>query len=211
MPVTQHSLIARMRIGVCDQDWERFYALYEKPILAFASSRSLNDAECRDVLQETMVKMLRVGFVRFDPAKGRFTAFLFNIVGCCVIDSLRRRDRWQTHHLPADTPLRDGAPSPRDMLPDPAENPAEAAERQGQMVLVHTVLDFLIEQKYFQPKTVAIFRAVTFEHTEPQEAAKMFNTSVGNIYEAKHTVLIKLRTVLQALDQGADLEQAAGS
>ena len=79
-----------MRIRVRDEDWERFYALYEKPIFAFASTRSSNDAECQDVLQETMVKMLLVGFTRFDPSKGRFTAFLFNIVGCCVADALRR-------------------------------------------------------------------------------------------------------------------------
>ena len=66
-----------------------------------------------------------------------------------------------------------------DTIADSAENPAEAAERQGQMALVHIVLDFLIENKYFQPKTVALFRAVTFEHREPQEAAKIFSTSVG--------------------------------
>ncbi len=37
MIVTQHSLVSRMRDGVSDGDWQRFYALYEKAILAFAA------------------------------------------------------------------------------------------------------------------------------------------------------------------------------
>jgi RNA polymerase sigma factor (sigma-70 family) len=206
MPTTRHSLIARMRRGAHEDDWEKFYSIYEKPLLTFASSRSLSHAECQDVLQETMVKMLRIGFSRFDPGKGRFTGFLFHIAGCCVTDALRRRVRWQGRHAPAES-----APPHGVQLPDSAENPAEAAERQGQIMLVHTVLGFLIQKKFFHPKTVTIFKAVTFEHLDPQEVASRFDTTVGNVYEAKRTVLAKVRAVLHALDQGADLEGAAGS
>ena len=100
MIATQHSLVARMRDGVSNTDWQKFYALYEKPILAFAAARSLNEADCCDVLQETMVKMFRIGFARFDPGKGRFTGFLFHIANCCVIDAVRRRSRGEPRHVP---------------------------------------------------------------------------------------------------------------
>ena len=210
MIATQCSLVARMRDGGSDSDWQSFYQLYEKPILAFAASRSLSEPECSDVLQETMVKMLRNGFSKFDPEKGRFTAFLFNIAKCCVIDAIRRRARRESRHVPIDVPPTDCSLPLGEQLPDQSEGPADAAERQGQMTLVLATLDFLIERKCFQSKTVELFRAVTLDERDPKEVAKAFATSVGNVYEAKRAVLARLRSVLQELDRGLDLEQALG-
>jgi RNA polymerase sigma factor (sigma-70 family) len=208
MIATQHSLVSRMRAGGSDDDWERLYAIYEKPILAFAASHSLSQAECADVLQETMVRMLRVGFSRFDPAKGRFSGFLFNIARCSVIDAIRRRAREQSRHVSIDAPRTDGSSSVALQLADSAESPADAAERQGQMALVIIALDFLVEGKRFQAKTVELFKAVALEQADPRDVAKAFRTSVGNVYEARRAVTTKLRSMLRALDQGFDLEQA---
>src|SRR5207237_9274599 len=99
MIVTQHSLVARMRTGGSNEDWSRFYRLYEKPILAFAASHSLNQSECAVVLQETLVRMLRAGFSRFNPDKGRCTGFLFNIAKCIEIDAVRVRARADLPHV----------------------------------------------------------------------------------------------------------------
>lgn len=76
------------------------------------------------------------------------------------------------------------------------------------MALVSVALDFLVSRKRFKAKTVDIFRAVTFEQTDPKEVAKTFHTSVGNVYEARHAVMAKLRSMLRAFDRGLDLEQA---
>ena len=199
---TQISLVARLRDGGGNSDWEKFYALYEKPILAFAAARSMSEGECHDVLQETMVKMLRGGFSRFDATKGRFSSFLFHISKCCVIDALRRRMRSDRGHVSIDDPL------PAEQLADQSGTPADAAERESQLALVLVTLEFLIERKCFQEKTVKIFEAVAIEQKAPQEVAHLFNTSTGNVYEAKRAVLAKLKSMLLALDEGLDLEQA---
>lgn len=206
MIATQYSLVDRMRDGVSDRDWQRFYALYERPILAFTVARSLNEADCRDVLQETMIKMLRGGFARFDPEKGRFTGFLFNVARCCVIDALRRRNRREARHLPL------GMPGERafQLAEHGPDNPADEAERHGQMALVSAALEFLIQRKCFEPMTIELFKAAAFAQREPKEIAATFSTSVGNVYQARHTVLRKLRTVLDGLERGFDLEQASG-
>ncbi len=208
MIATQHSLVGRMREGVVDADWKRFYALYEKPILAFAAARSLNEADCYDVLQETMVRMFQVGFARFDPARGRFTGFLFNIARCCAIDAVRRRSRGESRHLSLDAASAGAAPALRERLPDRADTPADAAERHGQMVLILIALDFLLERKCFHAKTIGIFKAAVIEQKDPREIACTFETSTGNVYQAKHAVLARLRSMLEALDNGLDLEQA---
>ncbi len=206
---TQHSLVARMRAGVSNIDWQRFYALYEQPILAFAAARSLNQADCHDVLQETMVKMLRVGFARFDPEKGRFTTFLFHVARCCVIDAIRRRNRSESLHVSLHAnPADHSSPGLLIELSDSADTPADAAEHRGQMALVLIALDFLIERKCFQAKTVELFKAATFQQKDPQEIARTFGTSTGNVYQAKHAVLARLQSLLEGMDRGLDLEEA---
>ena len=204
---TQHSLVARLRDGGSNSDWERFEALYKRPILAFAASRSLNEFDCRDVFQEFSIRMYRVGFSRFDPEKGRFSSFLFKVADGFVKDAIRRRSRAESRHIQIEQPAPESS-SFGEQLPDSGKNPAQAAEWQGQLALVHTTLEFLLEQKCFQATTISLFKAVTFEQKDPAEVANAFNTSVGNVYEAKRAVLAKLKSMLRALDNGLDLEQA---
>ena len=68
---------------------------------------------------------------------------------------------------------------------------------QGQLSLIFIALDFLIERKCFQAKTVELFKAVTIDQRDPREVALAFHTSAGNVYEAKRTVLAKLKSMPQ--------------
>lgn len=208
MVLTQHSLVKRLQNGPADSDWNRFYRLYEKPILAVAASRSLSPADCEDVLQETMTKMFQHGFARYDPSKGRFTPFLFGIAKDCAIDALRRRARKESREIAigeskSQSQMKWG-PSPVDKKPTPATN----AELQGQLALIGTILDFVLAKGTFAPKTVDIFKALAFEEKSPEEVARIFRTTRGNVDQAKSAVLKKLRPMCEALDEGLDLEQA---
>jgi RNA polymerase sigma factor (sigma-70 family) len=209
MIATQHSLVARLKEHPCDSDWEKFYHLYERPILAVAAAKGLSEADCQDVLQETMVRMCRHGFVRYDPTR-RFTPFLFGIAKDCAVDALRRRARRNSHEMPIDasekiSPDRPEGPTDKTM------SPADAAEMQGQLALVGVALDFLLEHQTFAPKTVQMFKALVFEQRNPNDVARTFATSRGNVDQAKSTVLRKLRPMYDALDKGLDLEAALHS
>jgi RNA polymerase sigma factor (sigma-70 family) len=206
MIATQHSLVARLREHPCDADWEKFYRLYEKPILAIAAAKGLSEADCQDVLQETMVRMCHHGFARYDPAR-RFTPFLFGIARDCAFDALRRRARRTSRELPIDTSETIFSRRQKDH-PDNAISPADAAEMHGQLALVGVALDFLLEREIFAPKTVKMFKALVFEQRTPNDVAKAFATSRGNADQAKSAVLKKLRPMYDALDKGLDLETA---
>ena len=206
MIATQHSLVARLKEHPCDSDWEKFYRLYEKPILAVAAAKGLSEADCQDVLQETMVRMCRHGFARYDPTR-RFTPFLFGIAKDCAFDALRRRARRSSHEVPIDASETTSLNRQKDSA-DKAMNPAAAAEMQGQFALVSVALDFLLEHEIFAPKTVQMFKALVFEQRSPNDVAKAFTTFRGNVDQAKSTVLRKLRPMYDALDQGLDLEAA---
>jgi RNA polymerase sigma-70 factor (ECF subfamily) len=208
MIATQHTLITRLCEEASNADWDKFYLLYQSPILAYAAAHSLDEAERRDVLQETMVKMLRGGFARFDPAKGRFTGFLFHVAKGCVIDALRRRSRRESRQISLESlssELERQLQGPNGSM---SPTPSELAERQGQIMLVARTMQFLIDRRCFQPRTVAIFKAVAIDAAEPREVARRFKTSVGNVYEAKRAVLAKLRKTLQALERGMGLDEA---
>jgi RNA polymerase sigma factor (sigma-70 family) len=209
MIATQHSLVARLKAGPCDSDWEKFYRLYEKPILAIATARGLSEADCQDVLQETMVRMCRHGFARYDSSR-RFTPFLFGIAKDCAVDALRRRVRRSSREVPIDaseTISRNQRKDPEDK----AISPADAAEIHGQLALIGVALDFLLEHQTFAPKTVQMFRALVFEQRNPNDVARTFATSRGNVDQAKSAVLRKLRPMYDALDKGLDLETALHS
>jgi RNA polymerase sigma factor (sigma-70 family) len=206
MIVTQHSLVARLKTHPCDSDWEKFYRLYAKPILAVAAAKGLSEADCQDVLQETMVRMCRHGFARYDPSR-RFTPFLFGIAKDCAFDALRRRARRNSRELPieaSETISFNQQKDPTDMM----MSPADAAEMQGQLALVGVALDFLLEHEIFALKTVQMFKALVFEQRTPNDVAKAFATFRGNVDQAKSAVLKKLRPMYDALDKGLDLETA---
>jgi RNA polymerase sigma factor (sigma-70 family) len=206
---TQHTLVARLKERASASDWERFYRLYEKPILAIATSKNLSEADCRDVLQETMVKMFRFGFARYDRDRGRFTPFLFGIAKDCSIDALRRNIRkLQRERIrePGEVdPLRHDHLEP---IADPNLRPDSMAAVHGQQVLILTALEFLVARGMFAQKTADIFKALAFDSKSPVEVAKSYNTSRGNVDQAKSAILKKLRPMYEALDQGMDLEQA---
>src|SRR5438067_11918143 len=85
-------------------------------------------------------------------------------------------------------------------------NPAESAERQGQMALIFVTLSFLVEQKRFHGHTIDVFKAVVLEQRDAFEVAKSFDTIVGNVYEVKLAVLVRLRAMWMELVRGCDIE-----
>jgi RNA polymerase sigma factor (sigma-70 family) len=206
MITTQHSLVARLKEHPCDSDWEKFYRLYEKSILAVAAARGLSEADCQDVLQETMVRMCRHGFTRYDRTR-RFTPFLFGIAKDCAFDALRRRARRDSREIAVNASEMNSFDRQKEAA-DKAINPADAADMQGQVALVGVALDFLLKHQTFAPKTVQIFKALVFEQRNPIDVAKTFATSRGNVDQCKSTVLKKLRPMYAALDKGLDLEAA---
>jgi RNA polymerase sigma factor (sigma-70 family) len=136
---TEHTLISRLKEKATDADWERFYRLYEKPILAIAAARSLSDADCRDALQETMTKMFRHGFARYDPGQGRFTPFLFGIARDCAIDALRRRIKRSAREVAMEGHSAEASSSRHEQTAkDPNLNPGDMAELLGQQALIAT-------------------------------------------------------------------------
>lgn len=93
---TRQSLLTRLKKSDDHDGWQRFFDTYAGVIRALALRSGLASAEADDALQETLLSVSREmpGF-RYDPAKGSFKAWLFQIARRRIVDQFRKRERQQ--------------------------------------------------------------------------------------------------------------------
>ena len=201
-----HVLVARVREGGSGKDWEsnwgRLFALYREPLLACALKGLGRTQDCEDVLQEASKWLFKNGLSKFEYEKGKFLGFLMKVVSDRVKDELRRRKRVESRTSSIET---EDAGQVRDLT---SKSPAEVAEHKGRLALISQVLDYLLQHRVFERRTVAMFKAVVFEDKEPAEVALAFHTSRGNVDQAKSAVLAKLRCMVPAMEEGLDFDEA---
>lgn len=92
---TLETLLNRLSVDQDEHSWREFYSFYRMFILSYAMRKGLKRSEAEDVLQETMVSMMkafRSGF-EYDPKKGRFRGYLTVVTSRRVNDAMRRLGR----------------------------------------------------------------------------------------------------------------------
>ena len=110
MDTTRPSLLLRLRDRSNADAWRTFDAIYRPILRRFAQGWGLGDEDTEDVVQYCMVAVLdHISAFHYDPAKGRFKAWLHTLVNNRVRDLLRnRRERSvatsYVGSLPADGP-----------------------------------------------------------------------------------------------------------
>ena len=93
---TSASLVARLIDPDDGAAWDRFYELYSPLIIGFARKCGCSSDAAYDVLQETMVCLLRtLPRFSYDRDKGKFRSFLLKIADSRVKDAYRRRRRYE--------------------------------------------------------------------------------------------------------------------
>jgi RNA polymerase sigma factor (sigma-70 family) len=77
-----------------EKSWDQFYDSYAPLIVNFARKRGCSSTQAEDVLQETVLAVIRV-IPNFDlqNKKGKFRSLLFKITESKVIDAYRRSKR----------------------------------------------------------------------------------------------------------------------
>jgi DNA-directed RNA polymerase specialized sigma24 family protein len=120
---TEPSLLSRLGSEPGAGDWETFYERYGPVILSFPQQRGLDSHSARDVLQETMIVLVRrLPPFQYDEARGRFRNRLLTIVAHKVREA-RRRSR-----VGRETSLETGEEHQK-MAPD--DSSVEAAFAEG--------------------------------------------------------------------------------
>jgi len=90
---TRPTLIRGLQISK-EKSWDQFYDLYAPLIVNFAKKRGCTSTQAEDILQETVLAVMRV-IPNFDLQNktGKFRSLLFKITESKVIDAYRRTKR----------------------------------------------------------------------------------------------------------------------
>jgi RNA polymerase sigma factor (sigma-70 family) len=196
---TSRSLLESLKTAEAEEPWKAFCRIYSHPIQAYARRKGLQTTEVEDVLQETMMVVVR-GFrgaqpgSHYDPAKGRFRWWLGGVVRNKCQEAFRRRPtiaRAQVCSLDAtategEIPLDEKLACPQDAFNELLRSISlrEAVQRvwprltaREQSVLTHLL-----------------------EGWPAETIAESLQIRVNNLYVIKHRVLSQIQ---QALDEGA--------
>ena len=100
--LTRRSLLSRLRNWNDELSWNEFYDLYSPFVFNFTRKSGLREADALDVVQDVFANLAKKlpGF-RYDPARGRFKAFLMFIVRSRIADHWRKQGR-QVEAVPLD-------------------------------------------------------------------------------------------------------------
>jgi RNA polymerase sigma factor (sigma-70 family) len=198
---TRLSLIDALKHGGAEA-WERFYNMYSRVLLSFARRQGCDEHAALDVVQETLMVVLRkLPDFEYDADRGRFRNWLISIVSNKVCES-RRRARLD-RLVSLDAPLENGQ-SFADMLAADQPDVAGKIEQDWRQALLEEALRQVLEDPRTNADTVAIFRAVAMEGRTLSDVAKQFRMKENAIYQIKHRIMTRLQGVIARLENGDD-------
>lgn len=191
---TNETLLERVKSMDAHGAWQEFYKAYWSAILRYARKLGLNQHQAEEVLQETMVTLMRQlpGFT-YDRGKGRFRNFLLTIVHRKSLAALRRAKGVPDVSLDSEDPW--GRESLHDILPAAASRADETeAEHRWREVIMEDALARLATNPALGDGTYAAFRAYVIEGRPAPEVALAHGLRENALYQIKNRLLRRLRT-----------------
>jgi RNA polymerase sigma-70 factor (ECF subfamily) len=197
---TRWSLLSRLRNLDDHASWQDFFNTYWKLIYGVALKAGLNDAAAQDVVQETVLTVIRkLPEFKTDPQAGSFKGWLLHIVRWRVADQHRRQqrhNRWLAPAAAADT----HATPVVERIPDPAGfNLERVWDEEWEKNLVDIALDRV--KTRVSATLYQMFDLYVVKQWPARDVAKALRVSVGHVYVAKHRVSAQVQKEIRELKQ----------
>ena len=183
MLTTNRGLLQRLQEEGAEAAWAEFFGLYGPAIVRYGRRLGLNEEESKDLLQTTMVDLVRIlPDFEYQPERGRFRSFLFTIVHrkACA--------HWRREHRRVES---NGALVVEDLMADPATDPEVIARWRES--LLDAALEDLRRAPGISARDLAIFIAYAVEGQEAEAVAAQFGIKENNLYQIKARLLKRLR------------------
>lgn len=194
---TRATLLERLREVGDDESWREFFDQYWKLIYNAARRSGLDDAEAQDVVQETLLTVVRhMKNFRYDPARGSFKSWLLTLTRGRVVDHVRKVAR----RSPMDQALGSGMGEAVEDVADPTiilpDAQWDAEWRANQIATAMTRVQAQVSAKQFQ-----IFHCYVIEKWTVRETCRALGVSAGQVYVAKHRISRLFKTTLAELER----------
>jgi len=190
------------RLKDCDDQsgWQEFFDTYWKLIYGVALKAGLTDSEARDVVQETMMGVVKqMPEFEYNRTTGRFKNWLLTIATRRIIDHLRRQGRMppavgrEPEGTDTGTPLLE-------RVPDPAGPDLERVwDEEWRKNLADAAIE-RVKQKV-KPKMFQIFDCYVLRSWPMARVMSKLQVSRGQVYFAKYRIGALLRAESRRLEK----------
>lgn len=183
---TRQSLLSRLKNRDDHEGWRLFFDTYWRLIYNTAVRAGLTDAEAHDVVQETILSVLKSmpGF-EYDAEKGSFKSWLLRLTRWRITDQFRNRE--PVPRSSAKSGERPPETTALESLPNPAGDQLEALwNEEWEKNLLEAALTRVklkVDASQFQA-----FDLYVFKKWPVAEVARTLKISPARIYLVKHRI-----------------------
>lgn len=190
---TNETLLERVKRLDAQEAWREFYNAYWSAILRYARKLGLSDHQAEEVLQETMVALMRqLPDFDYDPQRGRFRNYLLTIVHRRSLAALRRARR-AAEMTGSASPHAVPVANPSDALPGESSAEDRVSQELWQEAIMEDALERMANNPALADGTYAAFHAYAIEGRPAAEVAAEFGIKENALYQIKNRLMRRLR------------------
>ena len=193
---TRQSLLTRLKDWNDQEGWRVFFDTYWKLIYNTAIKAGLSDAEAQDVVQDTVISVLKnmPGF-RYDAEKGSFKSWLLRLTSWRIADQLRKRQRDIAHdnrHSRSST-----STDTVERVPDPALRLEESWDEEWENNLMSAAIERV--KKKVDGAQYQLFDLYVVKKWPVTQIVRTLRVNPGKVYLAKHRIAALIKKELTYL------------
>jgi RNA polymerase sigma factor (sigma-70 family) len=183
---TRQSLLSRLKNWNDQESWKVFFDTYWKLIYTAAVKAGLNDAEAQDVVQDTVISVLKsMPTFEYDSKKGSFKGWLLRLTNWRITDQVRKRQR----NIEPNSSEVDVALNPEALEALAPSVPLELEtiwEEEWERNLLEAATERA--KKKIDPEQYQIFDLHVLKNWPVIKVARFLKVNPGKVYLTKHRV-----------------------
>ena len=179
---TRRSLLVRLKDWNDHESWRVFFDTYWKLIYGWALRSGLSNAEAQDVVQETIISVLKsMPSFKYDEVHGSFKSWLLRLTTWKITDQVRRRQLLIEDQV---LPAASGGAEALGASVDPAIE--QTWNEEWERNLVEAALERV--KRKVDPKQYQAYDLCVFQKWPVSKVARSLDMNIGNVYLIKHRV-----------------------
>jgi RNA polymerase sigma factor (sigma-70 family) len=198
---TRRSLLSRLKQSNAQESWREFFDTYWRLIYATALNAGLRDSEAQEVVQETVLTVVRkIKSFRYDPAVGSFKGWLLTIVRWRIADQFRKRPQQIQRPGGRQAVTETSMTATLERIADPAGVNLDAVwEEEWQRTLFAAALSRVKRQA--NARHYQMFDLHAVKHWSVDKVAQTLGVSTGQVRLAKHRITVLMRREVARLEK----------
>lgn len=169
--------------------WSEFFYKYE-PVMRNYLKAHYSSLDHDDIIQETMRALVEAlpNYQYTPDTNGHFSSYLIGILRHKALDQLRKTKRTTEINriVSEETSIT-------------SESGIDSEEKAWKEHLVEAAIEQLLADTSINQRNREIFRHVTLIHEKPEEVAKRFGVSRGNVDVIKNRMIEKLSQIVSEM------------